>query len=303
MASRSGSLPRSPSTPFPIKPIAARSSTADLAGTVGNNSTTFSVTVQITDADAQIKPGMAANVTIVTNQVTDALLVPTTSIFTDNNGQQYVYLIQNGTPTTVPVTVGAVSDTTTQITGNTLKEGDTIVLSFASTSTTSGGGFGLGGSGRRWRRRQPEPATCSNPIGQEVEMEDTVIQAEGLTKFYRMGEVEVQALRGVSVQVKRGEAVAIMGPSGSGKTTLMNILGCLDRPTGGEYVLDGEKVSGLSDDQLAGVRNRKIGFVFQSFNLLQRTSALANVELPMSYSDLSNDGRERAVAALKAVGP
>jgi putative ABC transport system ATP-binding protein len=93
-----------------------------------------------------------------------------------------------------------------------------------------------------------------------------------------------------------------MGPSGSGKTTLMNILGCLDRPTGGEYLLDGEKVSGLNDDQLAGIRNRKIGFVFQSFNLLQRTSALANVELPMSYSNLANDGRERAVAALRAVG-
>jgi putative ABC transport system ATP-binding protein len=133
-------------------------------------------------------------------------------------------------------------------------------------------------------------------------MEDTVIRAEGLTKYYHMGEVEVQALRGLSLQVKRGEAVAIMGPSGSGKTTLMNILGCLDRPTGGEYILDGEKVSGLKDNQLARIRNRKIGFVFQSFNLLQRTSALANVELPMSYSDSEKDSRERAVVALKAVG-
>ena len=133
-------------------------------------------------------------------------------------------------------------------------------------------------------------------------MEDTVIQAKGLTKVYRMGEVDVQALCNVSMQVKRGEAVAIMGPSGSGKTTLMNILGCLDRPTSGEYVLDGEPVSGLNDDQLAGIRNRKIGFVFQSFNLLQRTSALANVELPLNYADLPNDGRDRAAAALRAVG-
>jgi len=133
-------------------------------------------------------------------------------------------------------------------------------------------------------------------------MKDTVIQAEGLTKIYRMGEVDVQALCGVSVKVKRGEAVAIMGPSGSGKTTLMNILGCLDRPTSGEYVLDGEPVAGLNDDQLASIRNRKIGFVFQSFNLLQRTSALANVELPLNYADLPNDGRDRAAEALRAVG-
>lgn len=119
----------------------------DLAGTVGANSVNFSVTVQITDADSKIKPGMAANVTIVTNQVNNALLIPTTSIFTDSTGQQYVYLVQNdGSTVTVPVTVGAVSDTTTQITGNSLKEGDTIVLSFASTTTTSGG-FGIGGLG------------------------------------------------------------------------------------------------------------------------------------------------------------
>jgi putative ABC transport system ATP-binding protein len=137
----------------------------------------------------------------------------------------------------------------------------------------------------------------------EEKMEDTVIQAEGLTKVYRMGEVEVQALRGLSLQVKRGEALAIMGPSGSGKSTLMSILGCLDRPSGGKYVLDGEQVSGLTDDQLADIRNRKIGFIFQSFNLLQRTSALDNVELPISYSNRStNDGRDRAANALKAVG-
>jgi putative ABC transport system ATP-binding protein len=133
-------------------------------------------------------------------------------------------------------------------------------------------------------------------------MDEPVIQAEGLTKYYRMGEVEVQALRGLSLQIRRGEAVSIMGPSGSGKTTLMNILGCLDRPTGGEYILDGEKVSGLTDNQLAGIRNRKIGFVFQTFNLLQRTSALANVELPMSYSSQAKNVRERAESALKAVG-
>lgn len=132
--------------------------------------------------------------------------------------------------------------------------------------------------------------------------QDWVIQAKNLTKFYQMGEVEVRALNGVSFQIERGEVLAIMGPSGSGKSTLMNILGCLDRPTGGEYILDGEVVSTLNDDQLAGIRNRKVGFVFQSFNLLSRTTALANVELPLRYAGLVEKRKEKARLALDAVG-
>ncbi len=134
---------------IPNKSYTGKVIQSSLAGTVGNNSTTFTVNVQITNADALIKPGMAANITITTNQVANALLIPSTSIFTDTTtGEQYVYLIQNGTPTAVVVTTGAVSDTTTQVTGNTLQAGDSIVLSFASTTTTSGGGgFGLGGLG------------------------------------------------------------------------------------------------------------------------------------------------------------
>jgi putative ABC transport system ATP-binding protein len=117
-----------------------------------------------------------------------------------------------------------------------------------------------------------------------------------------MGEVEVHALNGLSMKIACGEVVAIMGPSGSGKSTLMNIIGCLDRPTSGEYFLDGEPVARLTDDQLATIRNRKVGFVFQSFNLLSRATALANVELPLRYSGVTQSRREKAIAALEAVG-
>ncbi len=128
-----------------------------------------------------------------------------------------------------------------------------------------------------------------------------MIEIQDVTKVYRMGDMEVRALNGVSLCVSEGEWVAITGPSGSGKSTLMNIIGCLDQPTSGSYSLDGVEVARMKDDQLAAVRNRKIGFVFQGFNLLSRTTALANVELPLVYAG-EKDRRARAVAALERVG-
>jgi putative ABC transport system ATP-binding protein len=133
-------------------------------------------------------------------------------------------------------------------------------------------------------------------------MADWVIETHDLRKTYRMGTVEVHALDGVSFNVTRGEIVSIMGPSGSGKSTLMNILGCLDLPTSGSYILDGEQVAHLKGDQLASIRSRKVGFVFQSFNLLPRITALENVELPMRYAGVGKGRKDRARQALELVG-
>src|SRR6266550_5930103 len=144
-----------------------------------------------------------------------------------------------------------------------------------------------------------QPDVCVNAPGTH----DTIIEIDDVHKYYDLGETRVHALRGVSLQIERGEFVAIMGASGSGKSTFMNILGCLDKPTKGRYLLEGIEVSSLSKKELAAIRNRKIGFVFQGFNLLSRTTALENVELPTLYAHISKEeGRKRAEQALQLVG-
>ncbi len=148
-------------------------------------------------------------------------------------------------------------------------------------------------------------ATISQPVITTSSGTDhqVIIQVDDVHKYYDLGETRVHALRGVSVQIERGEFVAIMGASGSGKSTFMNILGCLDKPTSGRYLLEGIEVSQLSKKALAAIRNRKIGFVFQGFNLLSRTTALENVELPTLYAQITKqEGQKRAREALELVG-
>jgi putative ABC transport system ATP-binding protein len=148
-----------------------------------------------------------------------------------------------------------------------------------------------------------EPAAISTEPAIPAKRGEPVIRLENIFKTYDLGEVQVQALRGVSLEIGEGEFVAVMGPSGSGKSTIMNILGCLDRPTKGRYFLDGVDVSHMTKTELARIRNRKLGFVFQQFNLLSRTSALENVELPAVYAGIAAEERaRRAMEALTRVG-
>ena len=279
----------------------------DTNSTLVSNVVTYYAKVAFDTPPAAVKPGMTASVNVVLQKVDDAITLPTSAVSTTGTSETVTVKAKGGPETSRVITVGLRGDNAVQITSG-LSVGDQVVET--STASTAGGGsvlprFGGGGGlrwrvgwrSRRWWRRWP-PGRMTAVVAPHP-----VIAVRDITKVYGEGETEVRALRGVSLDIGIGEYVAIMGASGSGKSTLMHILGCLDVPTSGRYLLDGLDVSKLDDFALSVVRNRKIGFVFQSFNLIPRTSAFANVELPMVYGNVAKDERRaRAVSALEKVG-
>ena len=200
-----------------------------------------------------------------------------------------IYLLKDGKAQPVEVQVGITDGSKTEVIAGALNENDPIIIGMSS----SAAGQGQAGPVNPF---QPAAAAPGLPMSELIRVED-------VHKTYRMGDVEVPALRGINLTIAHGEFVAVMGASGSGKSTFMNILGCLDRPTTGKYFLEGQEVGSLSADQWAHIRNKRIGFVFQGFNLLSRTSALENVELPMMYNGFASQERHRrAIEVLSLVG-
>ena len=254
----------------------------------------------------KVLSGMNAEVDVVAGEARNALLVPVDALRELGTDQYAVFVIQpDGQQELRPVQVGLKDLVNAEIVSG-VQEGETISLGTTQKTTTtsqnSSNRQGGAATRRRWRRRH----LLWRRAGRPSMTDSLVIQIRELTKVYGNTKVSVSALCGIDVDVKHGEFVAIMGPSGSGKSTLMNILGCLDRPTSGSYVLNGEDVSKLDKNRLAAVRNREIGFVFQSYNLLPRLSAIKNVMLPLLYNGSERvsdrECRTKAEDALEAVG-
>ena len=294
---------------LPGRTVRATVSEIDPTSTVSNNVVEYGVTVSLRNQPASLRPGQTATIQIVTARATNALYVPSAAVQTAG-GQSTVTVLRNGKQVTVAVQLGVQGDQTTQILSG-LTQGERVVIPTATTgpegspagasrgSAGFGGGFGGGGGGAG----RAEAAEDERRARDQRRTGRPAVHLTDVTKVFGWGEAEVRALDGVSLTVGAGDYVAIMGASGSGKSTLMHIIGCLDSPTSGRYLLDGIDVGGLGDADLALVRNRKVGFVFQSFNLLPRTTALANVELPLAYAGVrKRERRDRAEGALHAVG-
>ena len=260
------------------------------AGDTSGGVVSYAVTVSLGSVPATVRAGMTADVTITIDSVTDVLTVPAAALRGTAGDYSVLVLAADGTPTPQAVQVGLVTNTTAEIKSG-LTAGQEVVTGVNTaqngTQQTVTGGFGGGGIAIP-RRQLPGPAADG-----ELTMTEAIISLDSVSRIYDMGHLEVPALADVSLEVDPGEFVAIVGPSGSGKTTMMNILGCLDRPTSGDYRLAGTPVADLDDDGLARLRSRSIGFVFQSYNLLPRTTALDNVATPLLYQGVSRADRAR----------
>ena len=297
-----------------VSAIGLLSSASSSTSSSSSTAVSYPVTIALDQGSTDARAGMSASADIVVAQVS-GLTVPTQAVT-----RSTVTLIQNGKQVTTSVQTGVVGDSTTQIVSG-VKAGDQVYVqspsaaagaaatgsSAASTQQRTGlggGGGGLGGGRRRLRRRRCPAWRRRRGRGPGMSAHRPVIDVCDVSKTYQVAaDIVVRALDHVSLRIERGESVAIMGSSGSGKSTLMHILGCLDAPTSGTYRLDGQVVGDIPEDELADLRNRRIGFVFQSFNLIPRTTALANVELPLAYAGVPRPRRRQAALdALDAVG-
>ena len=259
-----------------------------------NNVVTYGVTVTILDPPDTLKIGQTASVSITT-ATKSGVLVAQSSAITTVGPTSTVTVRKDGKDTVQTVTTGIVGDTGTEILTGVI--GRRRAGRPDHHRRTRRVHLPRRRPARRTRRRTRWHAVTARPSGRPV------IELRGVTKTYGQGDTVVHAVAGVDLTVETGDYVAVMGASGSGKSTLMNIIGCLDMPTRGRYLLDGVDVRVLNDGQLARVRNRKIGFVFQSFNLIARTTALSNVELPLAYRGIKPvERRARALEALAKVG-
>ena len=271
------------------------STSASDASTNSGTETVVPIEISVDNPDGVLKPGFNLDLEIMVVDKNDVLTVSTNAVAKDGKeNTQYVYKVENGKLVKTTVETGDEGDSTVEITSG-LKDGDQII---SSNSEEIKDGMTLEEFKKAQMEKQQKVKDSESDNGGDKN-NDKGQQSEKMLQ----PELEVQALAGVDLEVKKGEFVSIMGSSGSGKSTLMNILGCLDNPTSGDYILDGINISKVKDSQLSQIRNKKIGFVFQSFNLLPKLNALENVELPMVYAGIdSATRRKKAENALEWVG-